>query len=156
MRRWNPDTRLFYLGNRRSSLLPSFDWEESRVVLDEMGGLTSRLPAILGEADGSTPPGMVVVEGIADFLNSSADLLLQDMIKAVVAQGHLVVSDGEPFALSASFPLMVAARSSRRGIVLQPEQADGILFRTQFPPECVGPTFPPDVDFMCPRAASQS
>jgi S-DNA-T family DNA segregation ATPase FtsK/SpoIIIE len=55
------------------------------------------------------------------------------MIKKVVATGHLVVSDGEPTPLSGLQPLLQAARSSRVGLVLQPEQADGTVFRSQFP-----------------------
>ncbi len=140
---WRPDARLFYFGNRRSVLLSAFDWEQSCAVAEEMGLLASKLPDLLGEAGPSVPPCIVVIEGITEFLNGPADFPLQEMIKAVVGQGHLVVSDGEPLALSASFPLVVAARSSRKGVVLQPEPGDGILFRAQFPPRLRRADFPP-------------
>ena len=93
----------------------------------------------------------MVIEGITDLLNGPADFPLQELIKAVVAQGHLVVSDGEPLALSASFPLVVASRSSRSGIVLQPEQGDGLLFRSQFPGRLRRADFPPGRGLFVPR-----
>jgi DNA segregation ATPase FtsK/SpoIIIE, S-DNA-T family len=154
IRRWRRDARLLYVGNRRSSVLTQFDWEAAAVTPEEVSGLAAKIPDALGEASPVVPPGVVLIEGIMDFLNSPADIPLQEMIKAVIAQGHLVVSDGEPLALSASFPLAVAARSGRCGIVLQPDQADGILFRAQFPPRMRRADFPQGRGLYVPRGGS--
>ena len=151
VKRWRPESRLFYFGNRRSTVLPAFGWEGAAVVVDEMAALASSIPDSIGEAGPHTPPCVVVIEGITDLLNGPADFPLQELIKAVVAQGHLVVSDGEPLALSASFPLVVASRSSRSGIVLQPEQGDGLLFRSQFPGRLRRADFPPGRGLFVPR-----
>jgi S-DNA-T family DNA segregation ATPase FtsK/SpoIIIE len=132
-RRWRPDARLVYLGQRRSSLSRAIPWDHAAFGVAEVAALASEVPGVLGDANDGAAPGLVVIEEIAEFLQTPADAPLQDMIKRLVAQQQLVVSDGEPLPLSGIQALAQAARASRIGIVLQPEQSDAILFRTQFP-----------------------
>jgi S-DNA-T family DNA segregation ATPase FtsK/SpoIIIE len=76
---------------------------------------------------------LVIIENIFDFVQTAADAPLQEMVKRVVGNGHLVVSDGEAGQLNGLPALLQAARASRLGVVLQPEQTDAALFKTQFP-----------------------
>jgi S-DNA-T family DNA segregation ATPase FtsK/SpoIIIE len=132
-RRWRPDARLIYVGSKRSLLASAMDWDQSALDAAEAAKLAPEVAELLGETGDGTPPGLVVIESITDFVQSPADGPLQDMIKRVIGHGHLVVSDGEPMPLSGVQALVQAARSSRVGLVLQPEQTDGALFRAQFP-----------------------
>lgn len=133
LRRWRPDVRIVYFGNRRSPLLEMFSFEDQAVEASEVTELASKVPDLFGEASPEAAPCVVVIEGITDFVNGPADLALQAMTRTVVTNGHLLVSDGEPAAMSASYPLLLQARAGRSGIVLQPEQSDGVVFRANFP-----------------------
>ncbi len=132
-RRWRPDSRLVYFGSKRSALAGQAEWD--RMALDPAAAaeLAPEVWGLLGEHDENGPPGAVFIENLVDFVQTPADLPLQEMIKRVTDAGHLVVSDGEPAPLSGLQPLVQAARSSRVGLVLQPEQTDASLFRAQFP-----------------------
>ena len=155
VRSWRADTRLFYVGNHRSPVLASFAWERSATSSDEVNTLAGDLPGIAGEAGGDSPLCLGVIEGIAEFLNGPNDFSLQEMVKAMTAQGHFIVSDGEALSLSGSFPLIASARSSRSGIVLQPDQSDGVLFRAQFP-RLRRADFPPGRGLYVPRGGLPS
>ncbi|NNN20766.1 MAG: hypothetical protein HKL80_02020, partial [Acidimicrobiales bacterium] len=73
-------------------------------------------------------------EGIAEFLNSSADSALQDIGKACIAGRQLFVAEGETTSVTGSWPLLQVAKQSRAGIALQPDQNDGpSVYRTPFP-----------------------
>ncbi|MDE3207124.1 MAG: FHA domain-containing protein [Acidobacteriota bacterium] len=132
VRRWRPDSRLVLLGSKKSPLASTIDWTRSALDVAEVANLAAEIPDLLGEA-GADGAGVVVIENLTDFVKGEADEALQDMIKQVTANGHLVISEGEPVALGGLQPLLQAARSSRVGVVLQPEQTDGALFRAQFP-----------------------
>ena len=132
-RRWRPDTRLVYFGSKRSPLVGSVEWDRSALDAAAAAQLALEVPAFLGEAGGQGAPGVVIIENLLEFVQGPADGALQEMLKKVTGNGHLVVSDGEPMPLSGLQPLVQSARASRVGLVLQPEQADGVLFRVQFP-----------------------
>lgn len=132
-RRWNPASRLVYVGSKRSVLATAIEWTRSALDPSEAAELAPVAVDLLGEAGDGTPPGLVLIEDLAGFLQTEADAPLQELIKAVMANGHLVVADGEPVPLSGLQPLVQSARSSRVGLVLQPEQSDSVLFRVQFP-----------------------
>ncbi len=133
VRRWRADTGLVYIGSRRSTLVDMFDWDRRALDATEAAALATEVPQMIGEAIGDMAPWVVVIEGLPDFLNGPADFPLGEMAKTVAASGHLLVSEGESAALSGSYPVLVSCRSSRTGIVLQPEQSDSVLFRAQFP-----------------------
>ena len=155
VKRRQPETRLYYLGNRRSILVPGFAWDEVATDTEAIAKLAGALSVVLSDDNpASSTPSVVVVEGIAELLNSQADLPLQDLIRAAVEHGHLVVSDGEPMPLSGPFPLLTVARSSRTGLVLQPESADGLLLRAQFPPRLRRADFPPGRGLFVERGGS--
>ena len=67
-------------------------------------------------------------------MNSGADLPLQTLVKAARSANHMVVGEDDTQSMQASWPLLLALRGPRRGIVMQPDQSDGdLLFRTPFP-----------------------
>jgi S-DNA-T family DNA segregation ATPase FtsK/SpoIIIE len=132
-RRWRPDARLVYFGSKRSPLASAVGWDLAALDMPEAVELATKVAAFLGDAGDGSAPGVVIIENLTDFVQSPADSAMQEMIKTVTANGHLVVSDGEPTPLSGLPQLVQAARASRVGVVLQPEQGDGTLFRAQFP-----------------------
>lgn len=86
---------------------------------------------------------VVVVEGIADFLNGVADDPLQELLKQIRTRRQLAFVEGETSTVASSWPLLAAARSSLQGLSLQPDQGDGLqLFKTPFPRVSRG-DFPP-------------
>lgn len=133
VRRWRPECRLVYFGSRRSPLANLDGWDRVALKVSEAAELATEVPALLGECGAGEAPAVVFIENLLDFVQTPADVPLQEMIKRVVDAGHLVVSEGEPVPLSGLQPLLQAARSSRVGLVLQPDQTDGSLFRAQFP-----------------------
>jgi len=134
LRRWNPKVRALYIGNARSPLSGLDVWEASAVAPEEAAELARTLLAdskALGDED---RPTALFVEGLPDFVNSVADLPLQDLIKRALDHGALVVGEGETTSLAGSYPLQQLVKSHRCGIALQPDQADGMaLFKTNFP-----------------------
>lgn len=133
LRRWRPNAKLALVGAERSFLSAGIDWDWEASGVEQGRELATKLPELLGDAK-EEPPALVVIEELANWDKGLADSALQDMIRKVTAAGHLVASEGEPGALSSLSGLMQAARASRVGVVLQPEQADGYaLFRAQFP-----------------------
>jgi S-DNA-T family DNA segregation ATPase FtsK/SpoIIIE len=132
-RRWRPDTRLVYFGSKRSLLATGIYWDRSALNAADAAKLAPEIADRLGEATLNSPPGVVVIENLVEFVQSQADAAMQEMIKAVTANGHLVVSDGEAGPLAGLATLLQLARASRTGLVLQPEQSDGNLLKTQFP-----------------------
>lgn len=133
LRRVYPDAPLALFGSRRSPLVSAIAWDHVALDLSEASVLAAELPELLGETGGNRPPAMVVIESLVDFVQSAADPVMTSMIKTVTNNGHLVVSEGEPTPLGGLAQLLQVARASRIGIVLQPEQTDATLFRTQFP-----------------------
>lgn len=133
LRNWRSDARLILFGSKRSPLVDALAWDRSALEIADAATLATEVADYLGEGNDEDPPGLVLIENLTDYLQTPADVPLQDMIKRVVVNGHLVLSDGEPVPLSGLQPLVQAARAGRVGLVLQPEQTDGALFRTQFP-----------------------
>ena len=79
-------------------------------------------------------PSLVVIEGLTDFLSSPAEMALQELVKTIKITDHLLIAESETSTLTASWPLVQAVRSARRGCALQPDQTEGdAIFRTSFP-----------------------
>lgn len=149
-RRWRPDARLVYFGSKRSPLAGAIEWDRAALGVSDAAMLAPEVADYMGEVGDQIPPGVVLIENIVDYVQSPADTGMQEMIKQVTANGHLVVSDGEPVPLSGLPALLQVARSSRVGVVLQPEQTDAGLFRAQFP-RVRKADFPPGRGLYVPR-----
>ena len=76
----------------------------------------------------------VLVESLGDFLSTPADSPLVDLVKAVKRSDHLLVAEAETSAWVSSWPLFAEIKNTRRGILLQPEPAEGeTILRTSLP-----------------------
>ncbi|MCU4185602.1 FHA domain-containing protein [Acidiferrimicrobium sp. IK] len=130
LRRWRPDVRLMYFGGRRASLAGDRGWECCALGPDQAAEIA---PAVSKAIADSSVPVAVVIEGLADLVGGAADYPMQEMLKLVLADGHLVVAEAETSVLNGSYPLLSMLRNGRTGIVLQPSQLDGALLGAAFP-----------------------
>jgi S-DNA-T family DNA segregation ATPase FtsK/SpoIIIE len=134
LHRQRPDAAFAYFGTARSPLGTFLPWAFKATTADEAADLAADLHERLGREDPGVDRLVVVVEGIAEFLNGSADYPLQELLGACRRNDRLVLAESETSTLGQSWPLLGLVKSARTGLVLQPEQMDGdVLFRTGFP-----------------------
>ena len=132
--RWRPSTHLIYLAPASATLRDFPGWESVGIGVDAIVDVakTQAVRILNGELD--QEPVAIVIEGLGDLLNTPADLAMQELAKAAIAAGHLVVAEGDPSLFGGSSPLLQALKGSRYGIALQPEQVEGtVVFKTAFP-----------------------
>lgn len=133
-RRAMPEARLVYLGLRGSRLWQSGTWAEIATGEEDVGAAAKRLADEILTTNLGKGALVVVIESIADFVNTPADLPLQRLVKACRNHDQLVIAEGETSTLAGSWPLLQAVKAARSGIALQPDQLDGdTVFRTTFP-----------------------
>lgn len=132
LRRARPDTRRYYLGNRRSVLGADPGWTEVATSVDDVVDLAKRLAAELAESD--EPHAAVVIEGLADFQSTPADAVIVELVKVIRRSGHFVVAESETSTWTSSWPIFGEIKAGRRGLLLQPESVEGdTILRTSFP-----------------------
>ncbi len=132
--RQKPSTPFALFGSKRSPLGAAIEWHHRATTPDEMEILAESLTKLVADEDPSVAGLVVVIESISDLLNGSADMPLQGLLKACRALDHFVIAESESGTLGSSWPLLQAAKASRTGIALQPEQLDGdSIFKTAFP-----------------------
>jgi len=142
LRRFDPESRLYYLGNARSPLVRSVPWTGTATTVDEVASLARNLEAAVTDPDTEGRIG-VFIESIGDFLQSAADMPLVELIKAVRRSDHLLLAEAETSGWGSSWPLLAEVKNGRRGILLQPETIEGdILLKTPLP-RTVRSEFPP-------------
>ncbi|HWT33780.1 MAG TPA: FtsK/SpoIIIE domain-containing protein [Microbacterium sp.] len=142
LQRFDPDARLYYLGNARSPLARSVPWVDTATTVDEVASLARNLEAAISDPDTEGRIG-VFVESIGDFLQSAADMPLVELIKTVRRSDHLLLAEAETSGWGSSWPLLAEVKNGRRGILLQPETIEGdILLKTPLP-RTVRSEFPP-------------
>jgi S-DNA-T family DNA segregation ATPase FtsK/SpoIIIE len=130
LRRTRPGLPMIHIGRRRSLAGSIIEWTATASgdedVIDLARAWCERAAA--REEFG------VVVEGIPDYLSTSAESYLQDLVTACAQVGNFVVAEGDTSLLGSSWPLLQAVKVSRHGIILQPDQSDGdAVLRTEFP-----------------------
>jgi S-DNA-T family DNA segregation ATPase FtsK/SpoIIIE len=133
VRRWRPDAELYYFGPRRSPLHGLLSWTAAATSGEEAAELAGKLTDAVRAGHYEADRLAVFIESLPTFENGPADSYLQDLVRACLAEDLLVVAEGDVKAVSASYGLVALARTSQAGIVLQPDQMDGMLFRTDFP-----------------------
>ncbi|TAJ46973.1 MAG: FHA domain-containing protein [Herbiconiux sp.] len=137
LQRAEPAIRVFYLGHRRSSLVSAFDWAGTATDPDAVAGLARTLRDEVTASDPDAPSTgriVVLIESLGDFLSTPADSPLVDLIKTVKRSDHLLVAEAETSAWVSSWPLFAEIKNTRRGILLQPEPAEGeTILRTSLP-----------------------
>lgn len=144
LRRWDERCNLALFGPARSQLAHAVDWTWKGLGPDDMAEVAKLVTAALEDEEGGGPPVAIVIESITEFLNGPADQALNAAIRSVLQrEDGLVVADGDPSSLSGASPTLQLLKTSRYGMALQPEQAEGqSVFRTNFPRVSRG-QFPP-------------
>jgi S-DNA-T family DNA segregation ATPase FtsK/SpoIIIE len=134
LRRWNADVPMYYVGPRRSRVHAESLWTKTALDLDAVRELTLELKPKADQPAGTEPGLILVIEGLGEFVSTSVENALVEVIKAARRNGHLVVGEQETSAWGSGWPLIAEIRNARHGIVMQPDPADGdMLFKEAFP-----------------------
>ncbi|WP_213815872.1 FtsK/SpoIIIE domain-containing protein [Glaciihabitans sp. dw_435] len=131
--RFDPQARLYYIGNARSGLAGEALWTSAATTVEQAVELAKQLSAAV--ADPTTQGRIVIViENLVDFLQTPADAAIVDLVKQVKRSVHLLIGEGETASWSASWPLFAEIKNARRGLLLQPDPIEGdILLKTPLP-----------------------
>jgi len=123
---------LAYLGNSRSELSRSPLFARAATNPDDVAVLARE---IAGEiVTGAASRYAVIVEGIAEFLQTSADQAIVELARQVKRHGHFLAAENEVAGWAGSWPLFAEVKNGRRGLLLQPDSAEGeLLLRTPLP-----------------------
>lgn len=134
IRRTRPTMQFALLGQSRSTLAQLDLWASKAAGPSDVAALAQELSERIASDVGFSESLVVVIEGLPEFLNTAADMELQDLVKVARAQGTFVIVEGESSAFQGSWPLLQAVKAPRHGLVLQPSQIDGdALFGVAFP-----------------------
>lgn len=134
LRRFSPDGRMYYVGNRRSPVHADDLWTDVALDPESAAALARALLPDLAEVAAPGRPIVVVIETITDLLGGPAEQALAELVKTARRNDHLVLAESETSTWGSSWPLVADVRNGRRGLVLQPDHLDGdSLFRTPFP-----------------------
>ena len=130
LRRADPTVRRYYVGSSRSPLRDAVAWDG--VATD--GGSASRLINELLQDEQGLAGVAVFLEGASEYATSLAEMPLSDFAKRVKRGDGLLVAEGETSDWTTGFGLLGDIKSSRRGVVLQPDTHDGeVVLKTAFP-----------------------
>lgn len=125
---------LHYLGHRRSELAAWSGWRSRSLTPDEIAAAATALAAELPLRPPGSPRVVVVLESAGDLVSGPADMALQSLAKACIAEDQWFVVEGEVSTLRTTMGFLGVVKSSRRGLALQPDQESGAaLFNTPFP-----------------------
>lgn len=135
IRRWDAGWERHLLCAPRSQLVGRHEWTSVSAGVDDVAARARELSARIAEDAADEGPGiLVVLEEIGDWLQSSADPALVELIKRAKRSRHLFVADGDTSSWVSSWPLMSEIKSARRGVLLQPDPVDGdTILRTPIP-----------------------
>ncbi len=134
LHRWDSAMTLWFFTPKRSSELAALtEWTQVAAGMDAVVALSTRLQAELHEG-GHQGPMAVVIERVDDLVGTVAESPLSALVKACIDNQHLVAAEGEVMFFSSSFGLAALLKTSRSGLVLQPEGVEGqTVFRSTFP-----------------------
>ena len=131
--RFDPEVRLYYIGNKRSPIGRDPRFVSAAVTIEDAATLAKELLAAIVDPD-TDGTIAVIVEQIADFLQTPADNPIVDMIRAIKRSDHFILAEAESSSWSSSWPLLGEFKNARRGLLLQPEAIDGdIVLKTALP-----------------------
>jgi S-DNA-T family DNA segregation ATPase FtsK/SpoIIIE len=135
VRATRPQLRPYLLVGRRSSLSGVTDWEERSTDADEAEKLAVRLASLLEQPAATRSDDLlIVVENVGDFEGLPAEGAVARLIKAARRAGVPVIAETDTVTAASAWQIYSELKTARAGIVLQPEETDGLsLFRTPFP-----------------------
>lgn len=126
--------RRIHLAPGASAVAAGTTWDLTATGPEQVAETARKLAGDLAAWHTTATPLLLVIENLPDFVQTEADLPLQELIRSCRSHGCFVVAEGETSQMMSSWPLLQAARSGRTGIVLQPEQIEGEnLFKTSLP-----------------------
>ncbi|MDR0436284.1 MAG: FHA domain-containing protein [Propionibacteriaceae bacterium] len=134
LRRWDPEMPMYFFGPGRSMVRNEAAWSDLAINIDDMKSLAAFLKPKLEVLADARPGLVLLVEGLQELLGTPVEQDLLDLVKLAKRNGHFIIGEGETSSWSAAWQLVSEVRSSRRGVVLQPDSEDGdFLFRVQLP-----------------------
>jgi S-DNA-T family DNA segregation ATPase FtsK/SpoIIIE len=135
VRATRPELRPYLLVGRRSALAGVTDWEERSTDADEAEKLAVRLASLLEQPAATRSDDLlIVVENVGDFEGLPAEGAVVRLIKAARRAGVPVIAETDTVTAASAWQIYSELKTARAGIVLQPEETDGLsLFRTPFP-----------------------
>jgi S-DNA-T family DNA segregation ATPase FtsK/SpoIIIE len=134
IRRWKPEAHMIHLASVGAEMRDLLPWHSIGVGVDEIADVAKAEAVRVINSEFGDLPVAVFIEGLSDLLNTPADIAIQELTKAAISAGHVVIAEGDPAVLGSASPLLQALKGSRYGIALQPEQVEGALvFKTAFP-----------------------
>ncbi|WP_245708926.1 FtsK/SpoIIIE domain-containing protein [Ruania alba] len=130
--RFDPEVKLFHLGNRRAQLTEFRDWVRSAVRPDDEKELVTELTDIV--ADESVPGRiMIVVEDMPHLADGPADRPMRALLQAINNSDHLLVGEADITRAGGGSGVLGEWKSPRQGIALKPDAYDGdTLFKVPF------------------------
>ena len=150
VQRSTPKAKYYYLGNARSTIGMGKMWEASAQSMEDVVDLAKELSAAVAEK-APKQKIVVVIEQIADFLSSSADGPLVELIKAVKRSDHFLIADSESSTWNSSWPLLGEVKSARTGFLIQPDGIEGETILKTAIPRVSRAEFPPGRGFFIAR-----
>nr|WP_208382485.1 FtsK/SpoIIIE domain-containing protein [Microbacterium ulmi] len=125
-----PGHTVYYFGPRRSPLASDPRFAATAGTPEEAAELAKLLRGVVADADAQSRC-VAIVESIGDFLQTPADTPLVDMVRQFKREEHFVVAEAESSTWVSSWPLFGEFKNARRGLLLQPDQADGdVILKT--------------------------
>jgi hypothetical protein len=125
---------LYLLTPRRCSELGALTyWAEVAAGPDDIVALAARLQAEVHTGT-RLGPIAVVIERVDDLAGTAAEPPVSGLVKACLDNGQFVVAEGETAFFSSNFGLSGLVKTSRSGLVMQPDGIEGqTVFRSSFP-----------------------
>ncbi|NEN06019.1 FHA domain-containing protein [Diaminobutyricibacter tongyongensis] len=134
-RKARPAAEFYLLAGRRGELAEAENWVEASASPDSADELAGRLAARLEASIAERVKHVVIViEGVGDFDGLAADTAVARLIGVARRTGASVIAETDTVTGASAWAITGQLKAARSGIVLQPEEGDGMsLFRVQFP-----------------------
>ena len=135
LRSSRPKAAFSLLSLRGGELAGELVWAGSSTSSTSASALAEQLIESLEPPGGLQPEDMVIViEEVGNFEGSVADSAVARLIGVARRAGATVIAETDTVTGSAAWAIHGQLKAARSGIVLQPDEGDGMaLFRVQFP-----------------------
>ncbi|MFN8099412.1 MAG: FtsK/SpoIIIE domain-containing protein [Dermatophilaceae bacterium] len=144
LRRCHPSIELHLLAPRVSPLTSAGWWTHASAGVNECA---ASIPALVAAYAVAPQPNerltrAVFVEAAPDFADSDVDALLRELAQNARRHGGLLVAEGETSTWSGTWGLLGELKTSKTGLLLRPDQADGDVVVKTFLPRVRRADFP--------------
>ncbi|MCI0158535.1 FHA domain-containing protein [Leifsonia shinshuensis] len=131
----HPETEAHLVSVRRGGLAGAAAWIRVAETPDAASALVATLTARIQSApEHELHRLLIVVEGVGDFEGEPVEAQTARLIKVARRAGVAVIAECDPVTAPTAWQLFAELKAARAGLVLRPDEADGMaLFRTPFP-----------------------